>query len=68
MASDGEKTGVVPANYIRILGKRKGKLKMAADSDILTTSPSPAAPADVSLGFTDTNNESSTKTSLGSSE
>lgn len=66
MASDGEKTGVVPANYIRILGKRKGKPKMATDSNILTTSPTPAAPADVSLGFTD--NESSTKTSLGSSE
>lgn len=49
MASDGVKTGVVPASYIRILGTRKKLTSVPTQSAATSESESPSNPIQSAL-------------------
>lgn len=45
---DGKKTGLVPANYVKILGRRRGRKEAVQISRSATTTSAPARPATIS--------------------
>ena len=62
LASDGTKSGMVPANYVRVLGTRKGKPLAVPVQDNNALSPGPGLPVTPQEMQTITENSPSSNT------